>query len=171
MKNLFLLRHAKSDWGDAANTSDHDRPLNKRGREDAPRMAAFIKQLAIQPEIVYASTAKRAIDTVDPISTSLKLNKKQVHFIKDLYNFEASPYVKVLQESDSAINSILLVAHNPSIEQLAAYLVGSITPSIRIPTACLLQFELNIESWRDLEANCGELLLMVPPKSIRSLVK
>ena len=149
MKTLLLLRHAKSSW-DAANVTDHDRPLNDRGKRDAPRMGRLIKQNDLTPDLILVSTAKRARKTATTVAQhcgdEVELKKKH-----KLYEAPSAAFVSILREVPDHRQRVLIVAHNPGIEQFLEDLTGRFET---MPTAALAQITLGIDSWRDIQP-CG----------------
>lgn len=142
MKTLLILRHAKSSWKDES-VPDHDRPLNKRGRRDAPRMGEILRQEGFQPDLVLSSDAVRARDT-----TRLALEAAgfdgEVEYRESLYAFEPGAYLQALSRLDDAIDQVLIIGHNPALEELLSGLTGE---HYLMPTAALAHLELPVEHW------------------------
>lgn len=159
MKTLYILRHAKSSW-DNAELADFDRPLNDRGRIAAPFMGQVMYGRQIQPGVFLSSPAKRSKQTAILIKETAEL-KAPLNYDERIY--EASPQIllQVISETDNAANSMMLVGHNPGIEGLIRYLTGKIEP---MPTAALAVIELNVDSWRDTDADSGSLADLIRPK-------
>jgi len=138
---LGLMRHAKSDWADE-NLSDHDRPLNGRGRRDAPTMARWLAAQRFLPEVILASTATRVRQTVEGL-LSVWTHEPLVLFSQSLYL--PSPRTIIEQVCCEALRAdgrrpaaALVIAHNPAMEQLVSQLAGAAT---RMPTAAVALFE------------------------------
>lgn len=165
MKTLFLLRHAKSEWA-SAEISDHQRALNQRGENEAFLVGEYLKENGIMPDLWLCSTAKRANQTVSAIAKELSKEKSEICFDDELYSFSFLPYLEVLKSCDSVHNSILLVAHNPSLEELSTFLTGDEWRTIQIPTAGLLKFDLAIQKWDELSKGCGELKWIITPETL-----
>ena len=142
MKSLLILRHAKSSWTDAT-LRDHDRPLNKRGRRDAPRMGRFMRDQALVPDIIVTSTARRACDTAELAAEAAGYGGQIVRD-EALYAAPASAYVAVLRALDDDAASVLLVGHNPAVEHLVGVFAGR--PE-RMPTAALAHIALATDRW------------------------
>jgi phosphohistidine phosphatase len=160
MKYLLLLRHAKSDWGEP-NLPDHDRPLNKRGRRDAPRVGNLLVSETIMPDLIITSSARRARETTAAVVEASQYTGR-VEQTGRLYGAHSQDYIAVLRAAPDACARILLVSHNPGIETLASDLTKK---SIEMPTASLVHIALPIEHWRDLnETGRGELLMVWRPK-------
>lgn len=158
MKLLSILRHAKSSWSDSS-LDDHDRPLNKRGLRDAPRMGALIREQGLLPETILSSTARRARDTALTVAAAAGF-PDEVRFSRDLYGADPDAWLEALAELPDTAGHALVVGHNPGLEALVALLVGE---GHVMPTAALAVVELPIESWRDLEP--------VPRGTLRGLWK
>lgn len=169
MKNLYLLRHAKSDWSNPGE-NDFERTLNKRGKKDAPLIGAFIKKLEIPIELIISSPAIRAKSTALQIAEKSGLNKEEIHFFDELYNFNHQPYLSIIQSINDDLSNILLVAHNPALEQLSAYLSGTTYDAYRIPTCGFLHFNIDVKNWKDLEFGCGNLRWMVIPRMLNTIM-
>lgn len=122
MRQLLLLRHAKSSWDDPQ-LSDHARPINMRGRQAAASMAAEIKRLGLLPDIVLVSSARRTLQTLaalDPWPTPPRIEPMDA-----LYLASKNDLLEVLRGVSPAANSLLLVGHNPGLHELALMLAGA----------------------------------------------
>jgi phosphohistidine phosphatase len=159
MKTIYLLRHAKSSWDDAA-LSDFKRPLNERGMNTAPFMGEVMSRRGYSSSVIISSTAERAATTAELVKESAGLNAE---LRSDHRIYEASPNTlrTVASEIDDAMDSAMLVGHNPGIEAFIRYLTGSVEP---MPTAALAVIELSIDSWKDLDAECGTIVEIIRPK-------
>ncbi len=147
MKTLMLLRHAKSSWKDKG-ISDHDRPLNKRGKKTAPVMGHLILEKQLVPDLILSSTAVRARTTAEAVAEACNY-KNTIEHLAELYLATAGELLSEVQSRvDDGIDRVMLVAHNPGMEDLVSRLSGHPEP---FPTAALAVFELGIESWRALE--------------------
>ncbi len=136
VKTLLLLRHAKSSWSDSS-LDDHDRPLNKRGKRDAPRMARFIVDSGWVPDIIISSTAARARATALAVAEACDWSPK-LSLQRDLYLASPSDYLAALEEVPPQAARVLMVGHNPGIEELADQLSGI---TVFMPTAALVVLE------------------------------
>ena len=138
---LGLMCHAKSDWADE-NLTDHDRPLNARGRRDAPAMARWLAAQRFLPEVILASTATRVRQTVEGL-LSVWTHEPLVLFSQSLYlphpqTITTQVYCEALAADGQRPRAALVVAHNPAMEQLVSQLAGAVT---RMPTAAVALFE------------------------------
>jgi phosphohistidine phosphatase len=162
MKTLLLLRHAKSSWKDES-LPDRERPLNKRGKQDAPRMGALLREKSLLPDLVLSSPARRARLTVE-LALAESGYAGQVEYREELYSFEAEPYLKALSGLPDRCQQVLLVGHNPAMEELVERLSGEVQP---VPTAGLAQIELPIEHWGELaRSRGGRLVNLWHPKEV-----
>lgn len=163
MKTLLILRHAKSSWADAS-LSDHERPLKKRGRRDAPRMGALLRDEDLTPEIIVSSTARRAIETADLVAEESGFDGELVA-TRELYHADPESYLEVAREHGGASEVVMLVGHNPGLEDLVEQLSGSWQ---RMPTAALAHIELDIDSWSALDDEAtGRLANLWLPRELR----
>ncbi len=146
MKTLLLLRHAKSSWADE-NMADFDRSLNERGQKDAPRMGKLLAQKGFTPELIITSAAKRAAATAELVAQAAGY-EGDIQRHEQLYLAEPGEYVVVARQVNDQVNCLMLVGHNPGIEELVEWLGGE---EERMPTAALACFQLPIDHWRDLK--------------------
>ncbi len=137
LKSLLLMRHAKSSWADF-DVADHDRPLNKRGNRDAPRMGEWLKSQGLVPDQILCSSAARANQTADAIA---KVVGRSVEVIEDLYLASVSQWQQVLT-THAGSGIVLAIAHNPGIEEFVHKVHGSYE---RMPTAAIAWFHVTSE--------------------------
>ncbi len=145
MTHVWLLRHAKSDWGDASLT-DFERPLNPRGRRDAPRLGRWLAATAGPPERVVASPARRVAETVDAVLSAAGWSELPVTWEPRIYEASVGELLDVLTEVSPGASSVWLVGHNPGLEELLRFLAPSVPmPADRklMPTAALARLELS----------------------------
>jgi phosphohistidine phosphatase len=159
MKTLLILRHAKSSWKDEE-VGDHDRPLNKRGKRDAPRMGERLKEADLQPELIISSTAKRARKTASKVAHQCGY-QGVIELHGTLYLAPPGAYLEALRHVDDAIHRVMIVGHNPGLEQLLAMLTGQ---QVLLPTATLAHVELAVDHWSDLDTQTrGSLVQLWHP--------
>lgn len=169
MRRLMLLRHAKSSW--PANTADRDRPLAVRGREAAPVMGSYLAEELLLPDLVLISPAKRTVETWELVRPMLP-EKPGTHFEPRIYEAPAERLLKVVQEADPHVRTLLLIGHNPGFEELAAKLTGhgdryaAARMAQKYPTCGLAVLDFAIEDWRDLSPRSGRLDRFVTPASL-----
>lgn len=145
MKTLLVLRHAKSSWA-TDGLADHDRPLNDRGKRDAPRIGRLLLDEGLTPDAILSSTAKRARKTASLVAKSSNY-LGEVKQVADLYLAGPPSYVDALRDVDDGFERVLVVGHNPGIENLVQEFVGEFH---RMPTTAIAHLELDIDSWSNL---------------------
>ena len=145
MKTLLLLRHGKSSWTDTTLT-DHDRPLKKRGRNAAQRVGCLLSELNLVPDHILTSSAVRAVATAQLVSESAMFGG-EIETEPDLYHADPAALAAIASRVLNRFDRVLIVGHNPGLEDWLARLVGSVAV---FPTAALAQIELPIDSWLDL---------------------
>ncbi|MEN7549982.1 histidine phosphatase family protein [Rapidithrix thailandica] len=161
MKILYLLRHAKSSWKDL-NLDDFDRPLNKRGKHDAPFMGKKFKEQGILPDLILASPAKRAKKTAKTVAREMGYPESEIHFDKQLYATSATSLIRLLQGQDDEWESIMLVGHNPELTLMSNALSNQYIDNL--PTTGLSCIQLNVNSWGHIEPKKGEQVIFDFPK-------
>ena len=162
MKILLLLRHAKSSWKDES-LSDFDRPLNERGKKAAQAIGRYIRKQKIVPDLVLSSPAVRARETIGIIVTTAKLTA-EIRYDQRIYEADPPRLVQVLSQLEDTFSSVLLVGHNPGIEDLLSLLTGS---SQHMPTAALAKICLEgADDWSEISQAKAILELMIKPKDI-----
>jgi len=162
MKTLLILRHAKSSWA-TPTIADHDRPLNSRGKADAPRIGDLIKKQDLTPDLILCSTAKRARKTAAKVATNCGY-ADEVQRVGELYLASADIYLNVLAEFGDAHNRVMVVGHNPGLEDLVETLTGEF---VTLPTAALVHVSLAIEHWRELDKSVdGTLVTIWRPREL-----
>lgn len=165
MKTLLLFRHAKSSWKDES-LSDHDRPLNKRGKRTAPMMGHLAKEKGLVPDLIVSSTAVRARATAEAFAEACQYDGG-IDFTEDLYLATAGELlVQAQNRAPNRVERLLLVGHNPGMEDLVNVLSGH---REAFPTAALAVFELEIDRWRELVLGVTAKLVKVwRPKELAS---
>ncbi|MFU8826377.1 MAG: SixA phosphatase family protein [Brevefilum sp.] len=164
MKTLLLMRHAKSSWKDP-DLTDFDRPLKKRGRKDAKRIAKVIDANDLFPDLILSSSARRAVETVEIIIDTLEY-ENEIIYSDALYMGEPSDFIEALSTLDSDIEKVMIVAHNPGLEAYLQIIDGEIEA---MPTGALGYLKLSLEDWRDISfETMGEMVGFWKPKSMES---
>ncbi len=161
---LWLLRHGKAERYDGM--EDFDRALKKRGKRDAKRIGEWLKQRNLMPDLVISSPATRAIMTAKLTCEALCLDSQDIKIEKRLYDEGIVRIKSVLGELPSTLEKVMLVGHNPELEDLLAYLVkASDLPEVDklFPTATLARLALP-EGWSALTKDCAALLSITYPK-------
>lgn len=161
MKTLFLLRHAKSSWGDAS-LPDFERPLNERGQHAAPLIGEFMRRQKLRPDLILCSPAERARQTIALVSNTAAF-KAELRYDERIYAATRARLHAVVSQIDEGVGKVLLVGHNPGLEELIESLTGEV---LRMPTAALAHITLNIERWAETREQCGQLIRLVKPKEL-----
>ncbi|MFC6635465.1 SixA phosphatase family protein [Microbulbifer taiwanensis] len=161
MKQLTLIRHAKSSWDDPA-LEDFARPLNKRGKRDLPAMARRVREFDLVPERLLTSGAVRALSTAEALIDALELSAEQILVQPELYAAGYQALLQQLRQQSDQWHHLMLVGHNPGLEDLGYHLTHERLP--KFPTAAVLHIHLGITRWCELEASCGAVELFDYPK-------
>lgn len=168
MKRLLLLRHAKSGY--PAGVADHDRPLDERGERDAPRMGTYLAAEGLLPDLALVSSAARTQATFAHLAPSLGALERRTE--AGLYEAPPERILDLVRAADDPVRTLLVVAHNPGLEDLARRLVGFgdryafARLQQKFSTAGLAVIDFDVESWRDVAAGQGRLDRFVTPKSL-----
>jgi phosphohistidine phosphatase len=162
VKTLLIMRHAKSSWKNAR-LADHDRPLSRRGREDAPRMGRHLRTAELVPDLIISSSARRTVDTAEAI-VAASGSECEVLVTRRLYLGGPEDYLDALSVLDDGADIVMAVGHNPGLEELLEYLVGV---SEFLPTGAVAQVGLDIDAWGDVSSDApAELLGVWLPKML-----
>jgi phosphohistidine phosphatase len=161
MKLLTILRHAKSSWADTS-LKDRDRPLNKRGKRDAPMMAERINRAGIRPSLILSSPAVRAWSTAKAVAREITYPIEFLQREPDMYMANLQTLIHVIGNQDNGFNSILIVGHNPGLTDLANFLVPGLTDNI--PTCGMVTVRIAADNWNLREAEEIELVSYDYPK-------
>lgn len=154
MKNLLLLRHAKSSWNDQS-LPDYQRPLNERGKKDAPRVGELLQKKQLHPGLVLSSSAKRASKTAKKVIEASGF-EVELRLLDELYLAAPDAYVSQLEKLPDELSCVLVVGHNPGIEELLLGLTGQ---HQHFPTAALAHVELPADRWSDIALDRTSRLL------------
>ena len=164
MKTLLIMRHAKSSWS-YPELSDYDRPLNARGKQDAPRMGKHLRREGLIPDRILTSSAKRAQKTASKVAKSCGYSGK-LKRLDVLYDTVTGVYFDVLQALPDTYQRVMVFGHNPTMEQLVNHLTGEMK---RMPTAAIAYIELPIQHWNALDLSTkGTLVNLWTPKTLFS---
>jgi len=165
---LWLLRHAKSSWSDTG-LADEDRPLAPRGEHAADRMREYLDAEGIHPELVLCSSALRARQTLARVLPALG-SDLEVRIEPVLYTFDADVLLDRLGHTSSDAHSVLLVGHNPAIEDLATRIAdrgdGLTDLSQKYPTGGLAEIAFSEGTWSTLADRPGELVRFIVPRDL-----
>ena len=158
---LTLIRHAKSSWDDAS-ISDFDRPLNNRGQRDAPEMARRLAERQDYPDCFIASSARRARETALVLAQGVGFPEADIHCERNLYLADTSRLLSTIQRLPDRLRDVWLVGHNPDLTDLANLLAGPHTDNL--PTCAVFRMGFKGETWQDVKAGSGHLLIYDTPK-------
>ena len=162
MKTLLILRHAKSSWN-YPERSDYNRPLNARGKRDAPRMGKHLREQGLIPDRILTSSARRARKTASRVAKACDYTGK-VKKLDRFYDTVPSIYYETLQALPDKYECVMVVGHNPTMEQLVGYLTRQIR---QMPTAALAHIQLPIQQWETLSLDtAGTLVNLWTPKTL-----
>ena len=161
MKELILVRHAKSSWRDPS-LGDHSRPLNKRGERDAPEMGGRLKSIGLAPDLFISSTAVRAIATARAIARKLGYPRERILEEERLYHASVEGLIGVISNVDDSVETLMLVGHNPGFTQLANMLGPR--DVFNMPTCAVLHLRFDTDSWITIGQVAGEEILYDFPK-------
>lgn len=160
-KKLLIIRHAKSDWGNA-DLKDFDRPLNHRGKKDAPEMAKRLINKGIKPDFIISSPALRAISTCKIISEKLEF-KDKIYIEPDIYEATYNTLLRLINGFNNDHNFVALFGHNNGITDLAIHL--SDADIYDIPTCGMVLIEFPFDDWNMISKGTGEVLFYDYPKN------
>ncbi|MBB3046838.1 phosphohistidine phosphatase [Litorivivens lipolytica] len=163
MKTLYLLRHAKSSHDDDS-LDDFDRPLSKRGKRDAVAVASVIEKHCSAVEHIFSSPAKRCRSTIKRVRNALDAPSGELTLDDALYSFDHNDLLNWLKDRDTRLQCILLVGHNPALEDLLEVLTGQ--GHRHFPTAGFAELQLKVEYWDQIRAGCADLIHFDSPKDL-----
>ena len=159
-KTLYLLRHLKSSWDDPA-LPDRERPLAPRGRKAGKKIARHLRKTGVAPELVLCSPAVRTRQTLDAVRA--ELGEAEIRFVEELYAASEKELLDVLRVVDSDAGAVLVIAHNPGLEDLSFVLTGKAQE--QFPTGALATLSLR-SGWAELEPGACELVSFVVPREL-----
>lgn len=171
MKTILLLRHAKSDRDNLV-LADYERPLAKRGLKDAPRMGAVLSSFELVPDRILASPAQRAKETAELAAEACGY-KKAIEWHEAFYGGNAEDLIAALQRLPNSVEQVLLVGHNPTMEETVSALITGDEgqPIITMPTAGLACLQVDIGDWAELEPGEGVLQWFLIPRLVKAIQK
>lgn len=161
MKTLLLLRHAKSSWK-IPDQPDFERPLNGRGRRSAPLMGRHLRRQGIEPDLVLCSPAERTRQTAALFTEAARV-RAEVRYDERIYEASGLQLLEVVAQAGEGANTVLLIGHNPGLEELLFMLTGEMQ---LMPTAALARVDLSVERWGEVREQAGRLDWVVRPKEL-----
>lgn len=163
MRNLILIRHAKSCWDDPSLT-DLERPLNKRGKHDAPAMGRLLQERKLVPDLIVSSPAKRALKTATKIAKTLGYDKVRIEIRAEIYMQGLEALLDIVSNLPADVRRAYLVGHNPELTDLANRLTDGHIDNV--PTCGVVSIEFSKGSWHQCAKEKGRLAFFVrPPKA------
>ncbi len=161
MKRLYLIRHAKSSWAQPG-LDDIERPLNGRGKRDAPFMGARLKKHGVSPDLIYTSPARRARKTAKYIALSVGYPFQNIEQKAGIYTSDMSRLLAVVKETDDHVDNLFLVGHNYVLTDFAEYLTDELLGNI--PTCSIVAISFDVRLWSEVSGGAGQLLFFDYPK-------
>ncbi len=163
MKNLYLIRHAKSDWSDE-NKSDFDRGLNKRGQKAILTMARALKEKKIMPDLILSSSAKRTKLTAQGVAKEIGYSGK-IKYIDAFYMAEPETIQEFIRDVNDKYNTLFVVGHNPETTELGNLMIDGYIDNV--PTLGIVALQLPIEGWKEFRTGEGKMQFFIYPKMFR----
>ena len=160
MKNLYLIRHTKSDWSDESK-SDFERGLNKRGKKAIFTMAEALKNKKVMPDLILCSGANRAKLTAKGLAKELRYNGK-IKYKDELYMAEPLHVISIIKEIKEKYHNVFIVGHNPETTQLANMMADKTIENV--PTLGIVAFQIPMEQWSTFEPENARLNFFIYPK-------
>ena len=164
MKRLTLIRHAKSSWNNPG-LADFERPLNKRGRRDAPRMGRWLASQNTRPERLVSSPAERAAATARVMASELGVDPSEIYFDERIYLAGVWALFDVVRGLDDQIGEACLFGHNPGMTDFCNDLTGAEIENV--PTCGVARISLAVERWAEVGQNSGRLIEYCYPKKLK----
>jgi len=165
MKTLYLIRHAKSSWKDLS-LEDIERPLNKRGKKDAPLIGQYLKEKGVVPDLMISSPAKRAYTTAKLIAKELDYDVADIVKNKKIYVFDYSgkDVMEVVRGIRNKHDVVMIFGHNPTFSHLSNSFIDA--PIEEMPTCGTVCFQFDTDKWKEIEDSEAELLFSIHPKML-----
>lgn len=165
MMNLFLCRHAKSSWSEPG-LADKERPLNERGKNDAPLMGNILKNKQEFSDLIISSPAKRALKTAKLIAEKLDYKTKNIEVNKNLYMAGINEFIDVISNINKDHKNVMLFSHNYGITDFANYISNSDIQNI--PTCGIVKISFVIKNWQEIQNTKGNLQYFIYPKMFKN---
>jgi phosphohistidine phosphatase len=160
-RRLYLVRHSKSSWKETGFT-DFDRPLNKRGKRDAPFMGKLLAEQGIQPEVIFSSPAKRALKSAKIIAEEIEYPLDEIITYAEIYHASTADLLEIIRNLDDTYYEVMIFGHNPSMTDIVNYL--SDFDLNNLPTSGIVCIEFDGQPWRRISRHSGELVFFEYPK-------
>jgi phosphohistidine phosphatase len=164
MKTLYVIRHAKSSW-DSIDLDDFDRPLNDRGKRDAPRMGKRLKEKNIHPDLMLSSPAKRALSTAKRLAKILSYGKDLIKTDRLLYHAGEETMLSIIRDLKDKHEVVFVFGHNPGLTEFVNSIKDDSLDIDNVPTCGIVAFKFDTDSWREVSWGKGKMLFFDYPKS------
>jgi phosphohistidine phosphatase len=164
VKTLFVIRHAKSSWN-VKTLDDVERPLNDRGKKDAPRMGKRLKEKDIHPDLIITSPARRAASTARKIAKILKYPKDNIKVVNKLYHGDEDSMLEVLTKLKDKHNTVIMFGHNPGLTDFVNSIMSEELDIDNVPTCGVVAFQFQAERWEQVTWGTGRMMFFDYPKS------
>ncbi len=165
MKYLYLVRHAKSSW-DFPELTDFDRPLNKRGKSNAPEMGLRLAARNLELDAIITSPANRAKSTAKLIAEELDFSQEKILKKEDVYHATGSVLADFIRSITDDLRSVMLIGHNPGFTDLANFLKEPDYYIGNVPTCGVVAIEFAVNQWADVSKHSGRMLFFDYPKKV-----
>lgn len=165
MKNLVLIRHAKSSWDDPG-LDDLERPLNGRGKRDAPLMGTVLKERGLSPDIILTSPARRALKTAKVVAERLGFPTERLSIDGRIYLCGTATLLDLIQQLPDASDQVVVFGHNPDLTDLVNLLADAGIGNL--PTCGAASLDFAVDSWAAVAAGAGRLRFFDYPKRHRT---
>lgn len=166
MKEIVLIRHAKSDWG-SENLQDIDRPINERGYRDAYFMSEWYLKQKKKPDLIISSSATRALSTAMIFARTINFDVKLMKITEQIYECHASDLISLIKAQDNEIDRLMIFCHNPCITDVCNSLTDDVFID-NVPTCGIVQLNFEIKKWIDLEVKKASVGFFQFPKDFRN---
>ena len=164
MKRLFLVRHAKSYW-ECDWLTDLERPLNERGKRDAPRMGSILSTNYERPQLLISSPASRAYTTARIIAVGMGYPPEDIRLVEGIYEAMSRDLLRIIGETDDDVSSLMAFGHNPTMTTVANRLTNAGIENV--PTTGIVIVDFEVDSWRKAVETIGKLVAFEYPKKYR----
>ncbi|HLC16480.1 MAG TPA: histidine phosphatase family protein [Thermodesulfovibrionia bacterium] len=161
VRTIYLMRHGKAKRGPEYK-EDFERPLADRGKRDSVLTGEFLKTHGMIPDLIISSAAVRTLKTASRVASAIKYDKDIV-LSKEMYLSGPEAYIGQLKQSDTGVTSVMLVGHNPDLEELVQILSDDV---VVMPTSALVRIDMELDTWADVGSVKGQLCVKIIPKAL-----
>lgn len=164
MRTLYLIRHAKSSWGNPG-LRDHDRPLNERGLHDAPKMAQLLVEQGVKPDLLVSSPAKRALTTALFFAEAFKMDSGAVVREPNIYEAYPQEILRIIRALPDSYKTALLFGHNPTFTEVANHFVDNDYID-NVPTCGIVKITSTAATWQEFSEGNSKVAACYFPKEV-----